>query len=473
MYKFKKGFTLLEVMVGFFIFSAVALLFFTVVGSSSKESAFSVNHFSAIMVGQKAAEDIMEEYQQNPYADESLALNSSIATKNSLIDGGSVFFMAIEDTRPPWGKIESAKDGGINSTQEPLYSQMKGFTLSTKALSEAPEEFESERENLRQISLCVDWKNSSDQGKTQKTFYVFAPRQSKKLADPLTSLNFSDLGFEDELKALLPSGLDAGKSFAEAISELSPSEKARFQLDAVRIVGKGFAESELVQRMTKEIRLCKEKLGFVKDPESEFRQRLQLAKYCYQLARMSLSVVAATTQLAETSPAEVARLSEEDANEMYLNLKVVYYMFLDSMLAARYYYQSLLGGKMAAITGQKTQQQLIYRLIDIYRILVFAPEHDKGKKEYEGFIARVKEMSAWRNQFLYRFVEQEKKLLEDFPKMLEKFPNLTPVNLALNKQMPKLLEIVEGRASPGNGKNGGGSPDKIFDDNDEEDDNDR
>lgn len=448
MYNQNKGFTLLEIMVGVFILSSMALMFFWVVKSSSKESTFSGNHFSAIMIGQKVAEDIMEEYALNPYADESLGINTSLAKQTTVIDGDSVFFMAIEDSCPPWGQIESAKDGGINKLQEPLYSQMKGFLLGSSVISDSPEGFYEERNNLQKVKLNINWKNAIDKGKTEKIFFVFAPREAKKVADPTTSFDYAALGIEEAIKSLLPEGTDFSKPLSEILSSLDANEKMIFDLAATNILCENFVKSNLVKKITREIRECERKLGFVTDRKTEFELKLQIAKNWYQVARLSFNVVAAIAKnMAPVAEDERSEDTFKSINPFKLrlslmNIKITYRYFLDAMIAARYYYQKLLTPEMVAIAGQKRQQDIIVRLFDIYRILSFAPGHSKGKLEYAGFILRVKEMSAWKNQHLYRFADQEKKFSEDFSTLIEKFPNLKPVHQILTEQMPIVFSFV-------------------------------
>lgn len=449
MYRKTRGFTLLEIMIGVFIISSMAIMFFYVVRSSSKESTFSSNYFSAIMIGQKVAEDIIGEYSINPYAEESLGLNTSLAKKTGIIDGDSVFFMALEDRRPPWGEIESAKDGGINELQEPLYSQMKGFLLGSSAVSDSPTYFSEEKSNLQKVNLVIEWKNAIDAGKTEKTFFVFAPRNAKKVSGPLADIDYSALGLEDAVKSLLPEGTDPTKSVSEILGTLNANEKLIFDLAATQILCKTLATSDVLKKLIIEVQECEKKLGLDADKKTEFELRRQIAKNWYKIAKLSFNIIAAVAKtmapVAEDARANEAfgKLNQSQLKLSLKNIKITYRYFLDSMIAARFHYEKLLTPEMTRITGQKLQQDIIVRLFDIHRILALAPDHAKGQSDYTNFISRVKEMAAWRNQYLYRFADQESKLSEDIPSLMDKFPNLKPVHQILAKQIPTVLSFVE------------------------------
>lgn len=447
-FSFKHGMSLLEIMMGLTILAMVAALFFQTVRSSAKESAFSGNHFSALMLNQKVSEDIMEEYSLNPYAEETLGLSSVDAKNANLIDGGSIFFIALEDKRPPWGKIESASDGGITQALEPLYSQLRGFSLGTSTDTDYFTGFQAEKNNLKKVNIKMQWQNNLDRGRSEKIFFAFAPRDAKAFADPAANIDYAALGLENAVKKLLPDGTDFSKPLTEIISSLDADKKVLFDFASARLLCDNFFNSPALKGMVAENTNLTNKLGFVTDRKQEFVLRTRIAKNWYEVARLSFDIVAATTKHMEdvsSSPTSNDALKKMDPFKYQVslkNIKIIYRYFLDAMITSRYFYSSLVTPAMADQSGSKKQLEIILRLLDIYRILSFAPGHSNGQGQYKQFLVRIKEMSAWRNQYLYRFADHESKLAQDQNLLVEKFPNLKPIKTILAEKIPKVFSFI-------------------------------
>ncbi|MFZ5951973.1 MAG: type IV pilus modification PilV family protein [Candidatus Rifleibacteriota bacterium] len=442
------GFSLVETLIGLLIFSATIMMFYLSVRSSSKESVFSNNHFSALMLSQKVSEDINEEFSINPFADETLLLNSKNFGTPNLVEGNSIFFAALEDVKAPWGLIDSSTDGGIDSSHTTLYSQLKGFVLSTESKDDYFAGFSDESANLKKINLHFNWKTALDQGRIEKDFFVFAPREAKTIIDPFESLDYEALGIKNAVKMLLPSDTDFSKPMDEIISSLGASEKILFELATAQILCNNFFNSPLFLEISKENSQLTEELLWITDAKEALKKRKKLADNWYLMSQTALSVVAAVSKIFSEFDQNqkvfdaMKSLDQFQLKQYLMNVRMLYRYFLDSMIAARYNLQKVFCNSNIKIVETIEQERMIFKLLDIYRVLSFAPGHDNGQEEYLGYIARVKQMFNWKNRYIYRFFDLEENLASKPSRLVEKYPNLQHPYRIMSAQIPKTFSFI-------------------------------
>ncbi len=439
------GFTLLEIMFGMLILAGISLTLFMVIRSASQESTFSGNHFSAIMISQKVTEDIIEEFNVNPHANETLMIDNP-KTRN-IIDGESIFFLALEDTKPPWGKIDSATDGGITTQHEPLYSQLKGFKLTTsvesgKVSGSAPDP------NLLQINVHTLWKNHLGRGKAERQLVVFAPRLPKSYSDPLANIKFTSTEIDNKINALLGGNAATQQLLTATVDSLGTSQKLLEGFSLAQTICSSYLNSSYVKDLQKDCNDLLSQLSFASSKKLESELRSQLAAKWYELAKSSFYAVSATAKI-------MGKLADNPGIGSVLNLinkplyrqtlkdmKLLYRYFLDSMVTARFHYHMLATPQLAKYSGSKSQLRAILRLLDIYRIMAMAPGYASGKDEYKSFVGRTKEMNAWKNQYLFRLFDQELELTNNKNLLLAKFPNLEIIDKILNQDVERMIAFI-------------------------------
>jgi len=178
--KQRKAMTLVEITIGFAILTAISAFFISFMTASSKEISFSSDHFNAVVLSQKISEDLLEEMALNPYGLETLGIDETIKSKHDVVDGSSVFFSFIEDRSEPWGLIEPAKDGMINSSMQPLYNSVKKFKFGVSG-SRLAKSGDHEDRNLVACNVDFFWQTQTGKGAYNSSFDLFSPVSAKKV----------------------------------------------------------------------------------------------------------------------------------------------------------------------------------------------------------------------------------------------------------------------------------------------------
>lgn len=441
------GFSLIEITIGVLILSIIGIVFFVSVSSGLKETSVSSNHFTALMLSQKIFEDVIQEFTVNPYGHETLVLNEGNARQERLIDGGSVFFLALEDSSPPWGKVDSATDGGITPDIQPLHKQVKDFELLMTTEQGGFSPFTDVRKNLRRIDLTMQWKGK-ETGMIGKNLYVFSPTEAKAFADPAENIDYAAMGLENEVKDLLPAGTDFTRPLPDIIAGLSSNERVLFEIGSTIVLLEHFLKSSV---LSENLALCsqlRQKAESASSPFEEFLARKKLAEKSFEISRMAFQVVTIASkhlQKIANDPsytAAIAGIRPLRINVCYLNFQLVLQYFIDCLVNSKYNYQKLLGPNLTKFSGAKKTNEILLRLFDIYRVLSFSPKHVKGKEEYKNFVERVIVMTNAKNQFMYRFAMQELTICSDSGLLVQKFPNLQAVHEILGVRVAEILGFV-------------------------------
>jgi len=207
----RRAFTLVEVIIGFSILAGIALVYLIFVRSSSKELQFSADHLNAVVLSQKVSEDLIEELAINPYGFETLGIAGS-TDEHEVVEGRSVFFSFVEDTRAPFGKIDINSDGAITQQMQPLYDSVEKFKFKVDGRRLASSGDHEDR-NLVEGKIDFFWNAQTGRGEFNTSMQMFSPVTLKKV----------DLGLiidQDAIDARIP-GQIFGTS--QSIAEISAS----------------------------------------------------------------------------------------------------------------------------------------------------------------------------------------------------------------------------------------------------------
>lgn len=441
----KDGFSLPEIILGVFILTGVLLIFSLSISSSTKESAFTANHFSSLMLAQKVGEDIIEEFAVNPFANETLILDHGQFRRESVVDGGSTFFITVEDRFPPWGRIDSSSDGAINSTMQPLYEQVSGFQLMTSSSHKAFGDFLDETANLQKASVEFIWKNGGQKGNILREFYVFSPKTCKATCDRFPQPDYSSKTFENYFKLFFPGNESA--SIAEIINLYSINGRIAFEYASVVDAYEKLMQSPTRSNLIQEISAAGKILKSSSDAQIKLRQNLKLARAYFKLAKVIFLSFAASVnhlRIVSESPDAYSTIDKMSTQRVFFaHQRVVwlYNYFLSNLDKARTQYLKALIPEFSVFIGKKEEQQIILRLIDIHRIfLVSSPATQHGF--YQSFLVKLKKFAEWRNMYLFRFICQEELFIKDINLLLNKFPNLRPIDKVLAQDFTKVKLFI-------------------------------
>lgn len=440
--------TLVEITIAFAIFTAIGAFFISFLTSSSKEISFSADHFNAVVLSQKVSEDLLEELAINPYGLDTLGIDESITSRHEVVDGSSVFFSFIEDRAEPWGLIEPSKDGMINSMMQPLYDSVKKFKFGVSG-SRLAKTGDHEDRNLVNCNIDFSWKTQTGKGAFNSSFELFSPVTAKKVALGV-SLN------EAEIDARIPAEvyMRSSQTVGELATAIGENVDAVLAVGRISLISRDFINSAFFKDSKVKIKALLVRLSALSPDNTEelFETRLELARVWYELAKVCFQIVSylephfATLQVqGKFNTNSGSGFNPISFQQDLMALRIIYEYFAGSIVQARYYYYQLLEPEMIALKGNKAQQQIIQKLIDIYRITAILPIQPQGMAEYRDFLKRISDLSVGRNPFLNRMVSHELKLIENRAKWLEHFPNLGRINSVVGEKMPGVLAFIKAR----------------------------
>ncbi len=446
--KQRKAMTLVEITIGFAILTAISAFFISFMTASSKEITFSSDHFNAVVLSQKISEDLLEEMALNPYGLETLGIDETIKTKHDVVDGSSVFFSFIEDRSEPWGQIEPAKDGMINSSMQPLYNSVKKFKFGVSG-SRLAKSGDHEDRNLVACNVDFFWQTQTGKGAYNSSFDLFSPVSAKKVSLGV-SLN------EAEIDVRIPAEvyMRPAQTVGELATAIGENVEAILAVGRVSLISRDFINSQFYRDAKERIKGLLAKLSTLPPEETEemFETRLQLAKTWYELAKVCFQIVSylephfATLQLqGKFDGSSGSGFNPISFQQNLMSVRIIYEYFVGSIVQARYYYYLLLEPDMVALKGNKAQMQIIQKLIDIYRVTAILPVRPQGMSEYRSFLDRVHALSVNRNPFLNRMVNHELKLVGNRKSWLEHYPNLGRIDELVAGKMPGILAFIKAR----------------------------
>lgn len=442
----RHAFTLVEMTVGFAILAGIALIYLIFVRSSTKEMQFSADHLNAVVLSQKVAEDLIEELALNPYGFETLGVEGSSLAEHEVVEGRSIFFSFIEDTRPPYGKIDANLDGAITPQMQPLYDSVNKFKFSV-AGNRMAKSGDHEDRNLMLSDIAFKWKTQTGKGEFNTSMLMFSPVTVKKI----------DLGLavdEASIDARIPAQVfgRAGKTVAEISAATGENVEAILALGRIALVTRDFVVSEYYAKRKNEIRQLALRLQNTPaiDLEKQYELRKTIAETWYEMARICFQVVAYLEPQFEVLQSQgkfrVTTGSGFNATSFQQDLlyyHIIFEYFSGSLVQARYYYNTLLTSDLIRYKGGKVQTQLMMKLFDLYRLAAILPTHTTGKSELRQFLARVQEFAEGRNPYLYRLATFERGLLDTPDEWLKRYANLEKLNHIIAVRVPVILEFIK------------------------------
>ena len=445
MTRHRRAFTLVEVIIGFSILAGIALIYLVFVRSSSKELQFSADHLNAVVLSQKVAEDLIEELSINPYGFETLGIEGSPG-EQEVVDGRSVFFSFVEDTRAPFGKIDVNSDGAIGPQMQPLYETVEKFKFKVAGRRLATSGDHEDR-NLMQGKIDFLWNASTGRGEFNTSMQLFSPVTCKKI----------DLGMvidQDAVDARIPAQVFGrpSQTIAEIAASTGENVETLQALGRIALVTRDFAGSEFYVRRKNQVRQLKLRLSNTPaaDYDGQFELRKGIAETWYEIAQICFQLVAylepqfAVLQIqGKFKKAIGAGLNPVTFQQNLFYYRIIYEYFAGSLLQSRYYYNGLLTGNLTRYKGGKVQTQLIAKLVDLYRVIAILPTRPGGMQEYRTFLSRIRTLSEGRNPYLSRFAVFERGLLDKPDEWLKRYPNLDRLHKIIVARIPAILDFIK------------------------------
>ncbi|MBU1106952.1 MAG: hypothetical protein KKB51_09820 [Candidatus Riflebacteria bacterium] len=441
-----RAFTLVEIIIGFSILAGISLIYLIFVRSSSKEMQFSADHLNAVVLSQKVAEDLIEELALNPYGFETLGIEAAALSQQEVVEGRSIFFSFIEDTRAPYGKIDINVDGAIGQQMQPLYDTVDKFkfTVAGRRLADSGD---NEDRNLLQSNIDFFWKSQTGRGEFNTSMQMFSPITAKKV----------DLGLvvdQASIDVRVPAEVFANpaKTIAEIAAAAGENVEAIQALGRISLVTRDFVGSDYYIKRRNDIRQLIMRLGNTptSDLENQFEIRKTIADTWYEMAKICFQVVAYLEPQFEILQAQgkFKTATGTGFNPIAFQQDLFYYRiifeyFAGSMVQARYYYNTMLTSNLIRYKGGKVQTQLLQKLIDLYRIVAILPTRIGGMHEHRTFLDRIRTFSEGKNPYLHRLAVFERGLLDIPDEWLKRHANLDRLNNIIAVRVPTILSFIK------------------------------
>lgn len=442
---FKHAFTLVEILVGVAIIAGIATFYVTFMSGASKESKFTADHFNAIVLSQKVVEDLIEETNINPHGFSTLGIDKNKANFHEVTNGSSVFFSHIEDSAPPWGKIEPGKDGMINEQMQPLFENVNKFKFAIDAQRLA-EKGDHEDRNLIQSTVNFNWKATTGKGNLSTQGIFFAPITAKKV-------DLSNVVDETGIDSRIPAEVfGSAKTLPELAAAIGENVETLQALGRISLISRDFIHSDLFKKFKIKISDLDSQLSSTSssDLARQYELRSELAETLYELAKKCFHIVAYLQKHFEQlmlngkfKDSMGTGFNPITFQQDMFYYRLIYEYFSGYLVQARYYYYSLMQSNLAEYKGSRVQQQVIQKLLDIYRVVAILPSRSTGLQEHKKFVARLKDWSEGRNPYLFRMLSYEQLLVDNRSKWMEQYPNLARLDEIINGKMPVILDLIK------------------------------
>lgn len=344
MIKFKSGFSLLEILIGFFLLAGSAVVFFMAVNLFKKETVFYTEHFVASALLDKFMETCYQETELNPHGIKALGLSDDAEkkykTQSYVTDGETIFF------RNP--EISS-------KNLEVLHDLLKGnFKLQVET---------DNKNGCYQVQAQFDWTAKYGKGFSLTPFQVLSTNLSKEVK---TSFELP----LNQVEALLLKNVfeSNGGSLAEKINSNSAKELA------TEIGHVYFACFELFSSPDFQNR-CREAKELEKSADESLEKQTKSSEKYFELARDTLHLMVNFKPRLEKIQTNLDFLKSLPERERYILqgyvLKLGHYcqqlrsVFLACIMRLISSYQK----KLVNLTYQREQRMVLNRIFIFYRLL--------------------------------------------------------------------------------------------------------
>ncbi|NLI78756.1 MAG: prepilin-type N-terminal cleavage/methylation domain-containing protein [Candidatus Riflebacteria bacterium] len=430
----RRGFSLMEVMIGVFIMAFVLGAFIMGLRSAKKEVEFSDKHVAVLLCSQKVVEDLMEEIWLNPFGFQTLGIENSVPSPTPIVDGQSVFFTNLESGNAATTNAPGTRKDVIGPGVKPLYHQVEDLHLTVTAERLAPVADDRPESNLYHGDIAFAWDGPRGKGKGDVEALFFSPLTPKKFT-PGTYVD--------------PSSTDA--SYTAILGSPGGRPQLLRNLGDVYQACRSFLNSDFYRRSFREIKELKRVSRDGQYPSKElYACHLKLAGVWYELARRSLnfliSVVPAMNAFASGyTPGSLGPMFDSGSGQLdaiLRDFRLIYETLVSSILQARANYQFLVSPPMARFKGIRMQYHLINRTMDLYRVLMVTPTHRYGLSEYRYFLEQLDRFGTGRSPALRRMVAYELANSQNLGQVLNRLPNLKQLDVLFTQKMRPVLGFI-------------------------------
>ncbi|MBF0407540.1 MAG: hypothetical protein HQM10_09300 [Candidatus Riflebacteria bacterium] len=420
-----QAFTLMEIMFGILIFSVIATFYINFVQTGKRELHFTSEHFNALLVSQKLSEDISQEIQTNPYGFETLGIESSTISNFGIVDGNSIFFSFLHDTKAPWFNIDPAIDGKIGSDIQPLYSQFRNTTFSLKGQKVST--------GISRAEVSINWKNAIGKG-NYDIACLFPSSSVLKQVD--LELKYNQADMEKETAIVFYN--ETEKTLSQLVAEKGGNYDTIKKLGVVHGICKSYFNSSFFTQTMAEIKDLENKRKIAaSNPNAELASICEsLGRGFYEIAKSSFQLICALQPIMDEikSNFNVSHFGSQlwyyknRLQGVLLEYKQLHSNFNSALYWSKINCENLLQSDISRNIGTKRQYRHILRLIDINKIFAVHPDFPSGKAEFKAFAENIRKICDGRNPSMTRYLKQETSWIDNQSVLFNKYPTLGKVH---------------------------------------------
>jgi len=445
----KRAVTLVEILVAITILGTILIAIIGLLSNSNKKMSFSENTFSAIHIGNKVMEDLLEDARVNSQFMELLAAFPEMETKDPVVEAQSVYFRSLRSRRPPWGTLEQGVEGGIIPQDGDLYKQLLPFKVSVSAQRSSDSGGAlSYEKHLAAVNVKIEWdekdKLHRDYNLPMEIFSPSGPIPEDKI--PL----FDESSLSIQIRNAFFPLSGTTKSLDEIIQEKGLDRELVYSIGKLFILT--YNLSKTMVTMSQELSSAiqrRDNMLSNKNHELENIQ-LEIADKCETGASLIYNIM---RELVPSFRTIKNRATPEKLGLIDFN---VYGTALSAFTGFAWeiplwvtntgkQFEWLLTKDPILRFSSPKKDLARNKSLEALRLL-FAIKAADSSTHYGDFIKREKRAVTGKNPFLERFYLREEKLCADSDVLKKAFPNLNAITENLNEiwglasSVPELLK---------------------------------
>lgn len=439
--KTTRAFSLLEVMVGLLVFSAIIVTVLQLQNNSRERMALSANSFAAIQLSSKVMADLIEEARLNPTFLEMLKEFPDMLSKDPVVDGQSFYFRCGRDRQPPWGSFDLSDGGGIDKSDGALYHHMAPFQIQMAA-SRLPTTTGSDPErHLAEVVIETTWREKDGTPRSYRMPIHLLDPQGPVLPE---GLDVDEVEMEKLVRTLLFPDL-TGRSFDQAVADSGCDRELAWHVGKIGVCADVVVTA--LGSTTREIGALEKKRRLLMP-----RPDAQLVKIQFEIARaeeagaslvynvlndLLPSFQAITDRGDEARLAPIPYAAYAKGLKTWESLEGQIFTWVKRAGAS---YEWLLQDGFSLAISNRQRDFAKGKVLEVHRLLRALDRTPVSP--IKSFLAREKSQVAGKNPYLEKFYTREEQLMNSPNTLRAAFPNLDSIADAIKGKMEPLARAI-------------------------------
>ena len=281
----RRGLSFVEIVLAIAILAITAMAVMSAMTGSAREVKTTSEYSLSMFLSQKIVEDLIQSSNENIHYEE--ALDDIGPAPFDVANSVSPYFAALEDSRPPYGKLEPGTDAGVEPADATLFRLYRDFHLS---LSSSDDVLPAARPggpqaHVRSAKMNFLWPGLKGVDRDYEFPITLAKPQPRIEPTPLIAQDLP--GFEDEVRKAIYTN-EAG-TLTAVCAAVGATKSAVMDIGAVMTLQQ-FSDTE-TEKLQAKIKPLEDSLATATDPQAEAETRIQIAGLYERKAAMRWYVI--------------------------------------------------------------------------------------------------------------------------------------------------------------------------------------